>query len=77
MSYSRLLMSATALTLGVLGVAASFAPDEIVRALGLPPARLADLLVQIIPGRGRDRVSGEGILLEPLPANQLNRAAAV
>jgi Na+/proline symporter len=43
-------MTASALTLGLLGVAASFAPDEIIDYLGLPPARLADLLVQIIGG---------------------------
>jgi hypothetical protein len=43
-------MSASALTLGLLGVAASFAPQEIVATLGLAPARLADLLVQVIGG---------------------------
>lgn len=50
MSYSRLLMSASALALGLLGIIATFAPDDVIARMGLPESRLADLLVQIIGG---------------------------
>jgi hypothetical protein len=50
MSYSRLLMSASAIVLGLLGVTATFAPDDVIVRMGLPKSRLADLLVQIIGG---------------------------
>jgi hypothetical protein len=50
MSYSRLLMSASAIVLGLLGITATFAPDNVIALVGLPESRLADLLVQLIGG---------------------------
>ena len=47
MSYSRSLMSASAIALGLLGIG-TFAPDEVIARIGLPESRLADLLVQSI-----------------------------
>jgi hypothetical protein len=41
-------MSASALALGLLGIIATFAPDDVIAGMGLPESRRADLLVQII-----------------------------
>jgi hypothetical protein len=48
MSYPRLLMSASALLLAIVGIAASFAPDEILRWSGTPSSPFLPLLVQVV-----------------------------
>lgn len=45
---TRILMRASALFMGALGVGASFLPQEIVEGAGLPPDPYAVLLVQVL-----------------------------
>ena len=45
---TRLLLSASAVVLGIAGIAASFLPQEILRALAIEPAGLVPLLVQLL-----------------------------
>ena len=45
---TRLLLSASAIVLGIAGIAASFLPQEILRALAIEPAGLVPLLVQLL-----------------------------
>lgn len=47
-TYPRVLMSASALAMGLMGLAASFLAEEIVRALGASPARPLALVVQLV-----------------------------
>ena len=44
---TRALMGASAVVLGILGVAALFAPDEILKAVGIPASPLLPPLVQL------------------------------
>ena len=46
-TYPRVLMTASALAMGLVGLAASFLAEEIVRALGASPARPLALVVQL------------------------------
>ena len=48
MHYTRLLMSASALTLGLLGIVGSFAPDEVLRRMDAPASPSLMLLVQVL-----------------------------
>lgn len=48
MTHTRLLMIASALLLGVIGVVASFAPDVCLRALGAEPSPLQMVIVQLL-----------------------------
>ena len=45
---TRLLLSASAVVLGIAGIAASFLPREILRALAIEPAGLVPVLVQLL-----------------------------
>lgn len=47
MNFTRLLMSASALFMGLLGIIASFAPDEILRLLDAASSPQLPLLIQI------------------------------
>lgn len=48
MNWTRLLMSVSALILGLLGVAATFAPDQILLGLDAPQSPALLLLVQVL-----------------------------
>ena len=48
MTFTRMLMTVSALFLGLLGLVASFAPDEIIRAAGIPPAGNLKAVVQVM-----------------------------
>jgi ATP/ADP translocase len=45
---TKLLLGASALILGAAGVAGLFAPHELLRAFGVPPAATLPLLVQLL-----------------------------
>lgn len=45
---TRILMSASALTMGALGISASFLPDEILNYIGIESTGLAPLFVQVL-----------------------------
>lgn len=45
---TKLLLSVSAIVLGVAGIAASFAPHELLRAAGIAPAAPMPLLVQLV-----------------------------
>ena len=45
---TKLLLSASAIFLGIAGIAGSFMPDELLRALGVAPAGALPLLVQLL-----------------------------
>lgn len=48
MSFTRLLMSASAVVLGLLGLAGTFLPDEVLGRLGAPGSPPLLLLVQVL-----------------------------
>lgn len=45
---TKLLLSISALVLGVAGIAGSFLPDELLRALGVTPAGVTPVIVQLL-----------------------------
>ena len=47
MSFTRMLMTVSALFLGLLGLVGSFAPEEILRAAGISPGSHLKVVVQV------------------------------
>lgn len=45
---TKLLLSISALVMGVAGIAGSFLPDELLRALGITPAGAMPVIVQLL-----------------------------